>query len=121
LDGDGCIFAAGILIVDDYGISWDEPTQHQHTIINLAKIYKTFNWELPQQYLDKYRSLPDLDEYDHRFYGVAVQFIPALGEILTQFDLPSAYVYYLCHLFTFLLFFYSCGKFILFSSSALAA
>ncbi len=97
--------AIGILIVGDYGISWDEPIQHNHTMISLTKIYQTLHISLPGGFYQTYGDLPDLDDYMHRHYGVAFQFLPALGEIATSFLLQSPIVYYLRHLFTFLLFF----------------
>jgi hypothetical protein len=94
-------FVIGLSIFRDYGISMDEPVQYQHTLVNIKHIYKHFGINCPEK-LQRY---PNINDYGHKFYGTALQFIPALVDVFYGFDAPPSTTYAVRHLFTFSLFF----------------
>lgn len=97
-----CIFLLfiiiGFLTTPDFGVSVDEPIQRQHRLINFKYIATTlkFNDYLPSHI----KQQPELQEYDHRFYGVTSQMPLIFMEYNHFFDYRNRIFWYVSHYFT---------------------
>ncbi len=86
----------GVLLYHDYGISSDEPTERETTFTNIKYVLDTLG-------IDKLNGANgDLENYQDKYYGIIMQVPPALIEWAKNFP-GGAYIYYIRHLWTFLL------------------
>lgn len=88
-------FAAGLLLYKDYGVSTDEPDERESTFTNI-KYAMDF---LGIEGLDGANG--DLENYDYKYYGIAMQIVPALAEWKMGFP-GDPDIWYIRHLWTFL-------------------
>lgn len=93
----------GILYVKDYGISCDEPIQRQHYLINSKYVYQVFFGDdnIPKALQNQ----ADLKNYSWKYYGVSVRIPLFLIEAFNDFELSNETVYFITHLYNFILFF----------------
>lgn len=101
------ILLVGIYVFDDFGISWDEPTQRTHSLVNAKKILNTFGVELSGE---PYTNLPAIEDYDGKYYGTAIQMPAVTIEIGAHFyGRPMTFreIFLVRHFFTFFLYFIS--------------
>lgn len=89
-------FIVGSFAYRDYGISTDEPTERESTFINIKYVLDTFGVDA----LDGANG--DLENYKDRYYGVIIQVVPAILEWFQGFP-GSPTIYYIRHLWTFLI------------------
>lgn len=92
----GAYFMAGILIYKDYGISTDEPTERESSFTNLKYAMDTLG-------IDGLEGVNgDLENYDDRYYGIAMQIPPTIAEWARNFPgwITS---YHMRHLWTFMI------------------
>lgn len=108
-------FLYGMAVVRDYGISWDEATERNSSLINLGYIMPQAK-ELVTDTVN-FNGLPPLNEYKDRYYGVAGQFPTVLAEYLYQFRFNYQQIYLLRHLYTFFVFWIACIFFYLICDS----
>ena len=99
----GLYLLIGFSVIDDYGISMDEPIQRKHGIIS---------FEYANQHLGIFPKIPKTREehlmtYDHREYGVFFQMVSYGIEQLLGIKSARS-VFLLRHIFVFLLFWVSC-------------
>ena len=87
----------GVAVLDDYGVSWDEPSQHNHGHATVSYI------------LGENDALPGDPDDLIRFYGVAFEVLLVLVERLLGLE-DSRHIYLSYHLLTHL-FFLSGGAF----------
>lgn len=91
----GAYFMMGILVYKDYGISTDEPTERESTFTNLKYVMDTLG-------IDGLEGVNgDLENYSDRYYGIIMQIPPALIEWARDFP-GGAEIYYMRHLWTFI-------------------
>lgn len=88
-------FIAGLSLYKDYGISTDEPDERESTFTNIKYAMDFFGVEG----LDGANG--DLETYDYKYYGIAMQVFPALVEWGMHFPGEPA-IWYIRHLWTFL-------------------
>lgn len=88
-------FIVGLSFYKDYGISTDEPDERESTFTNIKYVMDFLGIEG----LDGANS--DLENYDYKYYGVAMQVIPALVEWGMHFPEEPA-IWFIRHLWTFL-------------------
>ncbi len=93
----------GLCVCKDYGISVDERLQRNHGLVSFKHVYQLVNGNdnMPD-YLQAY---PPLNEYDHKYYGVAIKIPLILVEYFNDFQMTNQQIYQMNHLYTFLLFF----------------
>ena len=88
-------FLCGLCLYKDYGISTDEPDERISTFTNIKYAFDTFG-------IDKLQGTDgDLENYDYRYYGVAIQVPPALAERVVSPD-GGVKIWQIRHLWTFL-------------------
>ncbi len=93
----------GFKAYNDYGISWDEPIERESSLVtwkylrpeDSSLITETVNFNM----------VPNLHDYQYRYYGTAAQLPLVLAESLTGFTMSLHDVYLMRHLYVFLLFF----------------
>lgn len=93
----------GFKAYNDYGISWDEPIERESSLVtwkylrpeDSSLITETVNFNM----------VPNLHDYQYRYYGTAAQLPLILAESLTGFTMSLHDVYLMRHLYVFLLFF----------------
>lgn len=91
----GAYFMMGILTYKDYGISTDEPDERETTFTNIKYVMDTLG-------IDGLEGANgDLENYDYRYYGIAMQVPPALVEWAKDFP-GGAAIYHMRHLWTFM-------------------
>lgn len=95
----GVYFVIGILIYKDYGISTDEPDERETTFTNLKYAMDTLGIAGLEG------ANGDLEHYDYRYYGIAMQIPPALIEWAKDFP-GGAVIWHIRHLWTFLVCFF---------------
>ena len=94
----------GLFIFDDYGVTVDEPVERQTGLVNLKFILQNlFQKPLPNELL----TMPDLQNYKDKYYGVFLQFPTILFEYFTNFRYDISSIFKLRHLWTFLNFYIS--------------
>ncbi len=92
----------GLSLYKDYGVSIDEPTQRNHSIV-------TYRW-LNRIFFDRgvfvNEGSEDLDNYENKYYGVAIQlplvFIEDVYQVLMKEPMPTNSIYKMRHLYTYL-------------------
>ncbi len=87
----------------NYGISIDEPIQHQHLLITAKKAFSALGIldSAPQSI----KSAADLSSYEHRFYGVAAQYPLLILEFFPDTFAPNLPAFWLArHLYTRVIF-----------------
>lgn len=88
-------FLCGLCLYRDYGISTDEPDERLSTFTNIKYAFDTFG-------IDGLQGTDgDLENYDYRYYGVAIQVPAAMAERAFVPD-GGAKVWQIRHLWTFL-------------------
>ena len=93
-------FVAGLVIVDDYGISWDESIQRRHGRVSIDYAAERLGLSGHERLEPDWR----LEDYQWRNYGMVYQITANLLELgLGYEDNPYAH-YRLRHLLNFLLF-----------------
>lgn len=104
-------FIVGLCIYKDYGFSTDEPIQWERSIVTYKYINsKVFHREVPELV-----KIKGLEEFDHRYYGTAIQMPMVFIEDIFDFSLTTRQIFYMRHLITFLICFagYVCFYFAL--------
>ena len=94
----------GLCVYKDYGISYDEPIQRNHGLVNLKYVYKLVNNGADLQEMPEGVS-GDLQEYAARYYGIGIKIPLLLAEYLNGFKMTKQQIYHMHHIYTFLLFF----------------
>ncbi len=89
----------GLSSFQDYNVSVDEPIQREHSRV----AYKYINEKLLHRQIASLADLPDLQEYEHKYYGVAIQMPLMLAEDLFHFDLSPRRIFQGRHLYNFLI------------------
>ena len=99
----GLLFAAGMVGVKDYGISYDEVIERNSSLIT----YKYIIGGVQETVTDtvNFPALAELPQYVDRYYGVALQEIPVAAEHLFGFHLSYRSIFLMRHFFTFCVFF----------------
>lgn len=106
-------FAIGLLVVRDYGISYDETIQREHSLISYKYVKeKILQKEIKDGYLGFFR---DLEGYEFKYYGVALQMPLVLIEDVLGFSMSSRQIFLIRHIYNFLICFlgYVCFYFAL--------
>ena len=85
------LFILGICLFKDYGISTDEPRERETTFLNLNYVLET---------VKNTSGSEDLEDYRDKYYGIAMQAVPAVIEVLLGLEEPD--VFLIRHLWTFL-------------------
>lgn len=93
----------GLLSYKDYGISWDEPSQRIHGLVNFKYVYELIHGNT--NILELLAGLPELEEYSGKYYGIGLKIPLLLIEYYNNFQMTKQQIYYMNHLYTFLLFF----------------
>ncbi len=96
-------FFYGMKSYNDYGLSWDEPIERQSSLVT----YKYLNPEDSTLITDtvNFNTIPDLHNYQYRYYGVAAQYPLVLAESASGFTMSYHDIYLMRHLYVFLWFF----------------
>ena len=104
-------FAVGTGIYKDYGFSTDESAEWEESIV----AYKYINSSFFQRDVPELIGVTGLEEFDHRYYGTAMQMPMVFIEDLFDFSLTTQQIFYMRHLITFLVCFvgYICFYFAL--------
>lgn len=103
----GLYLVAGLLLVPDYGISWDEPLQRNHGLVSMDYVNSLFNGKLYEGKLAEH----EWKDYPYKDHGVFYQLL-SLG-LEKLFGLTEVRdIFLLRHYLSFLLF--ACGAFFLF-------
>ncbi len=92
----------GLLTVDNYGISSDEPTQRYHSLVTYNELFLK-NQTYVTETIDTTK-LPDLSEYGAN-YGTILQLPLVFIEHLFDFTLSYDQIFLVRHIYTFLWFF----------------
>lgn len=90
---------SGFSVFQDYNVSVDEPIQREHSRIT----YKYVNEKLFHREIDSLSNLQDLPEYEHKYYGVAMQMPLMLVEDFFHFQLSIRRIFQGRHLYNFLI------------------
>ncbi|MBQ4515053.1 MAG: glycosyltransferase family 39 protein [Anaerolineaceae bacterium] len=93
-----CFFAAGLMIFSDYGASADEHIQIEGAHITWRILMKKLGLPYPREFDE----LPELSEFQNRYYGQAAMLPVTLCEALNGFRLDSSLIIRLRHLWSFL-------------------
>jgi hypothetical protein len=106
------VLVLGIFIYDDYGVSSDEMLQRQHSLINYRYINKVlFQKDIPYiSQLTEYNSdnpLPELEDYQYKYYNMAMQIPLVAIEDAWDFSLTSQQILYIRHFYNFLVCFFA--------------
>ena len=97
----GCFFFIGLHIYSDYGASADE-----HIQIDGGHIYwRTLMRLLNQKYPEEFDELPELDQFQNRYYGQAAMFPVVIYEAIHNFSQDSSTIIAVRHLWSFLCYF----------------
>lgn len=94
----------GLFSYRDYGISYDEPIQRNHGLVNFKYAYKLVqeDTEVPE-ILESISG--NLEEYSAKYYGIGIKIPLILAEYLNGFNMTKQQIYHMNHLYTFLLYF----------------
>ena len=94
----------GVIIYNDYGISWDEEISRSNGLFALEYIYSIlgldFNYEIPNIFSN---SKQTFREYNDNFYGVVFDLPLGFIEYIFKIELTQNY-YFLRHFFNYLIF-----------------
>lgn len=91
-------FAVGLLGVQDYGQSTDEEVQRQHSLV----AYKHINEKVLDREIEALKGLPNLEEYQFRYYGTALQIPLVMAEDFCGFQMTTRQVFLMRHCYNFL-------------------
>lgn len=92
----------GLSVYRDYGISWDEGIERNSSLVTYGYLFPSVK-ELTTGTLN-YEGLADFREYNDRYYGMAMQLPLVFAEHLTDFTMDYQQIYYMRHLYVFMLF-----------------
>lgn len=99
----GLVFAillfSAFFCVDDYGATTDEPIQRTRSLV----AYKHINKTLLNRDVPGLEQVPILEEFDHQYYGTAIQMPMVMIEDIAGFTMTSRQVFLLRHCLTFLI------------------
>lgn len=95
------MFIIGACVFRDYGYATDDGAQHFKSLVAAKRISAAFG-NVP----DQLRKLPDIDRYDEKYYGTAIQMVPTFVEIAFGLD-ASREILLVRHFWTFLVYFAS--------------
>ncbi len=95
----------GLFTFQNYGMGTDEAFQRDHSIVNYKSYISSFS--SINQTLESKGYYTDIQDYPYKYYGVGIQLPLVFIENLFGFKLSNQTVYYMRHLFCFLLFFIS--------------
>lgn len=96
----GLYFLIALFVVRDYGIGIDEVPQRNHSLI----AYKYINQVLFDRAVkDTWSELPELETYEYRQHGTAVQLPMVFIEDIFDFERDSSFIYTMRHVCTFLI------------------
>lgn len=95
-------FFIGLAVYKDYGLSWDEPTNHMNGMVTIKYVASIF---MPNFNSPDFSDLPPLADYSEREYGVIFDVPVDIAEMLLGYRADMPEIYYLRHLCTFLVFF----------------
>jgi hypothetical protein len=99
-------FVAGLLIVENYGISTDEIYERETSLIHYVYVLgKDMRESKNESVRNTANNTPNLITHHDRFYGTALQSITVFIEHLFGFELTSRNVYLMRHVFTFINYF----------------
>lgn len=89
------IFSFGLFIYDDYGMSWDEPTERQILHANINQFYKTLlpdKWEKDySKNPDFFNSIPDINTYKERDHGQAPYYPMGILDFIKKWNSDTKY------------------------------
>ena len=91
-------FIVGICVYKDYGFSTDESAEWEESIV----AYKYINSKIFHREVPELSKVADMEEFDHRYYGTAMQMPMVFIEDLSDFTLTTQQIFYMRHLMTFL-------------------
>jgi len=92
------MFVIGACVFRDYGYATDDGAQHFKSLVAAKRIAAAFG-HVP----DHLEKLPDLDRYDEKYYGTAIQMVPTFVEIAFGADSSRA-ILLTRHFWTFLVY-----------------
>jgi len=93
----------GLLIFQDYGMSYDENLERKSSISNFVFVMGDRMLSSDSETVRNIAlNAPPLETYRDRYYGTALQTIPLLVEYINYFEMPSREVFLVRHLFVFL-------------------
>ncbi len=96
-------FLYGCFVFRDYGIGVDEPVERKSSLITWLHLNPSLR-DVVTDTVD-FSQLQPLEEYQDRYYGMAVMLPCVAAEHLTGFTMPLSDVYEMRHFYNFLLFF----------------
>ncbi len=104
------VLVLGLCAYKDYGISTDEPIQRRHGLVNYRYVNETvFGRDMSKMdniwVISDNSSLPNLEKYQNKYYGVAIQMPLVFIEDLADFTMTTQQIYFMRHLYNFLIFF----------------
>ncbi len=104
-------FIVGICVYRDYNYTTDESAEWEESIV----AYKYINSEIFHRDVPELVKVKSMEEFDHRYYGTAMQMPMVFMEDLANFTLTTSQIFYMRHLITFLMCFtgYICFYFAL--------
>lgn len=89
------IFCIGMLCADDYGMSWDEPTERNILQSNIDCAFRTLfpaTYEDDRaQHPDFYNAIPALEDYVERDHGQAAYYPMGIVDFIMKWDSDLAY------------------------------
>ena len=103
-------FIIGVSTFKDYGISYDEPIQRQHSLVSYKYICEEYLGRDLSSY-EVFSDIPDIEEYQSKYYGILLQLPFVVIEDIYDFSLQTRTIYLIRHLGTFC---YCCLGFIFF-------
>jgi hypothetical protein len=95
---------AGLFVYDDYGVFYDGPIQRQHGYVSMKYLLSKIHLRLAEE---DFSAVPDLETYEHRYYGVAFHLPLVAFEMVNGLDGIGPETWLFRHYATFLLSF--CG------------
>lgn len=89
----------GLSVYKDYGISTDEEIQRRHSLVS----YKYVNEKIFHREVEELRDWPELEEYEYKYYGIALQMPLVLIEDLCDFQMTTRQIFLMRHLYNFII------------------
>ena len=93
----------GFKVYNDYGLSWDEPIERESSLVTWKFLHPEDGTLITDSV--NFNMVPELHDYQYRYYGTAAQLPLVYAESLTDFAMPLHDVYLMRHMYVFLLFF----------------
>lgn len=109
------LFFIGLFTFKDYGFSLDEYMQRNHSMRNYREYLRVVE-KTTGIAIDDIRKTPEYDylgmgdkieNFIYKYYGVGIQLPLVIIEQLTKFNMDISTVYYIRHLYTFIIYFIS--------------